>query len=276
MAYIPVEGHSNTKTARPAGRRKTRNVFVFDYDDTLAWTQCYYTRSKARLTSYIIDKFFPECPDALEITAEFKKNDGANVKKYGLSTKRFPTSWLETYEHFCKEYGHTPSKWEEYRIKRMANSSFNIRKGLVNGAEETLGYIASGGDRLILLTKGDPALQKKKLEKNHLERWFGKKDTHVVEIEKADAFKEIMEECEREYGKDGFNAYSVGNSYKSDIQPAIDAGMKGILIPFDTWALDKGQADEEEQKRKDVEDRKLLVLDSLTALQKHYVFRSLP
>jgi len=246
-------------------------VFVFDYDDTLAWNQCYYTRAKARMANYIIEKFFPQCPESPEVMTEFKKRDIENTKKYGLSTKRFPTSWLETYEHLCHEYKRTPSKWEEYRIKRMANSFLKVKKGLVEGAEETLDYLASNGDRLVLVTKGDQKLQQKKIAKNRLKRWFVENDDlKIVDIDKTDAFRKIMEEAEAEYGKDGFKAYSVGNSYKSDIMPAIEAGMKGILIPFETWTLDEEKKTEEEQKHQNIESGKLMVLDSLPKLVEHY------
>ena len=260
----------NTKMSTIGKGGTAKKLFVFDYDDTLAWNSCYYTRSKTRIVNYMVEKFFPRCPDNLDIMKDFEKRDLANTKNYGLTTKRFTTSWLETYEHFCKEYGRTPSRSEEYRIRRMADSTFKIKKGLVEGAEETLGYLASNGDRLILLTKGDEKLQAKKIRKNSLGRWFEKDDTQIVEMSKSDAFKKIMEEAEAEYGKEGFRAYSVGNSYKSDIKPAIEAGMNGILIPFETWALEEEKKKEEAQKREDIESGKLLVLDSLPELVEHY------
>jgi len=252
------------------GSGSGKKVFVFDYDDTLAWNECYYTRAETRLVNYMVEQFFPKCPKVFDIVQVFEKKDLANVKKYGLSTKRFPTSWLETYDHFCKEYGHQSSDWEKDEVESLAKTAFHIRPGLVQGAEEALTYLASTGDRLVLLTKGDSELQQKKLSLNSMSRWFKESDTRIVDLYKGDAFRKIMEESEAEFGKDGFTAYSVGNSYKSDITPAIDAGMKGIYVPFDTWYFDRKRRGDKTQKQKDTESGKLVVLDSIGGIKTNY------
>ena len=254
-----------------SGKKQKQKLFVFDYDDTLAWNECYYSRAETRLVNYIVEQFFPKCPKVADIVQEFEKRDLTNVKKYGLSTKRFPTSWIETYEHFCKKYGRTSSEWEKDEVENLARTAFHVRPGLVDGAEEVLDYMTEQGDRLVLLTKGDQKLQNKKLRMNRLERWFAESDTYIANIDKSGVFREIMENAEREFGNDGFAAYSVGNSYKSDIQPAIAAGMKGVYVPFDTWYFERDNgSNENAQKQNDLDSGRMQELDTIRELKDNY------
>ena len=57
----------------------------------------------------------------------------------------------------------------------------------------------------------------------------------------------------------------VGNSPKSDINPALAAGLNAALVPHDqTWIL------EHEEIATPPDDRKLLMLERFADLQKYF------
>ncbi len=150
-------------------------------------------------------------------------------KPYGYGMERFPMSLVETYKWLC---GHGFGKMVARRIKLIGMEAFDPlgykQQGLVKGAEETLDFIKKHGDIQVLLTKGEPLVQDYKIVALELERWFGE-EIHIINSKSKETFEEYQ-------GRFGFNAiYSVGNSYGSDIQPALDAGVKGIFIPYYTW-----------------------------------------
>ena len=57
----------------------------------------------------------------------------------------------------------------------------------------------------------------------------------------------------------------VGNSPKSDINPALAAGLNAVFVPHDnTWVL------EHEEVAQAVPPRKLMVVDSFAGLKDHF------
>jgi putative hydrolase of the HAD superfamily len=83
------------------------------------------------------------------------------------------------------------------------------------------------------VTKGDPVEQRDKLSRSGLEPHFA-----AVEVlaEKNDAAYRLVAqhyECERD------RTWMIGNSPKSDINPALAVGFHAVFIPHDfTWVLE--------------------------------------
>ena len=102
------------------------------------------------------------------------------------------------------------------------------KQGLVKGAAETLDFINTKGDIQILITKGEPLVQKSKIVHLDLARWFGN-EIYVVEAKTKEIFEEYLSRFPH------CPLFSIGNSYNSDIVPALEAGVKAIYIPYYTW-----------------------------------------
>lgn len=124
------------------------------------------------------------------------------------------------------------------------------QQGLVKGAAETLTHINNQGDKNILLTKGERLVQEYKIVALELERWFGE-DVHIVDAKTKQTFLQYQERFPAS------TIYSVGNSYRSDIVPALEAGVRTIFIPYYTWLGEEHPASIDTQKVhiiKDVEE----------------------
>lgn len=100
--------------------------------------------------------------------------------------------------------------------------------GLIPGATSVLEHLSSRGDRLYMMTLNivlDERKKWKKLDRLGLRRWFDETNTMMVRRKTPEMFREIC------LGMDPSRCYMVGNSFKNDIAPALEAGIKGIYIP---------------------------------------------
>jgi putative hydrolase of the HAD superfamily len=99
--------------------------------------------------------------------------------------------------------------------------------------EETLACLASRHD-LTLFTKGHPEEQKLKVDRSGLGRYFA--HTAIVKEKDAEAYRRIVGERRLEPAE----TWMIGNSPKSDINPALEAGLGAVLVPHArTWVLER-------------------------------------
>jgi putative hydrolase of the HAD superfamily len=121
---------------------------------------------------------------------------------------------------------------------------------------ETVTYLAGRHD-LMLLTKGHPEEQRLKIERSGLEALFTA--TTVVHEKDEDTYRAIV----RERHLDPVRTWMIGNSPRSDINPALAAGLNAVFVPHQhTWRLEK-----EEIVRA---DGRLLNLENFGELRRHF------
>jgi putative hydrolase of the HAD superfamily len=103
---------------------------------------------------------------------------------------------------------------------------------LIDGVASTLADLA-GRHFLALFTKGHPEEQRMKVDRSGLGPHFG--HTIVVKEKDAGAYLRLIQE-------NGFapeDTWMIGNSPKSDINPALEAGLGAVLVPHaHTWVLE--------------------------------------
>ena len=91
----------------------------------------------------------------------------------------------------------------------------------------------AGRHRVVLLTKGDADDQLGKVARSGLRRHLHQVDV-VPEKDEA-AYRDVL----RRHGADPARTWMVGNSPKSDILPALAAGLGAVFVPHPaTWALE--------------------------------------
>ena len=107
---------------------------------------------------------------------------------------------------------------------------------LFEGIEETLAALA-GRARLVLVTKGDLFHQEAKLAASGLGDHFS--GIEIVSDKQAATFARIFERYEVQPNE----ALMAGDSMRSDILPAIEAGAWAAFIPQPLgWSHEQGQA----------------------------------
>jgi putative hydrolase of the HAD superfamily len=104
---------------------------------------------------------------------------------------------------------------------------------LLDGVAETLPRLG-GRCRLLLLTKGDCEVQQRKLARSGLASFF--EGVHVVAEKDAGVLRQLV----ADYGLQPEQVWMVGNSPRSDINPALAAGINAVWIPHaNTWSLEQ-------------------------------------
>jgi putative hydrolase of the HAD superfamily len=203
---------------------------VFDADDTLWSTEELYDRAREDARRLVgVTGLDEDEWERLE-----RSIDVENVERFGHSPDRFPTSCVQAYEAVCRAAGRVPNAEVSAAVTAAARSAFEQEAPLRPHARETLTELRSQGLRLALLTKGDPALQRRRIEQSGLAPLFDV--VEVVEQKTPESIRSVLERL----GVDAASAISVGNSVRSDVLPSLEAGVRPVWIDAHVWEYERG------------------------------------
>ena len=196
----------------------------FDADDTLWQNESFFRLTQDRFTDLLADYAAPDHLHDRLLAAERR-----NLGHYGFGVKGFTLSMIETAIEVTE--GRVPASVIA-EIMAAGREMLEHPIELLPHAAEAVAALACD-HRVLLVTKGDLLDQERKLAQSGLGDLF-----HAVEIvsnKTAPIFARHGDGAER--------ALMVGNSLKSDVVPAIEAGGWGVHIPHGlTWALEHAEA----------------------------------
>lgn len=202
---------------------------VFDGDDTLWSTEPLY--DEARETARAVVTANGENGEEWEELQ--RRIDVENVAKLGYSPERFPTSCVQAYERLCVVHGLVPDSAVASSIRQAAQAVFDRDPELVSGAREALASLRALGVRLALLTKGDPSVQRRRVDRSGLEPSFDL--VRIVSDKSPDDIRAVVSELQVPPER----AWMVGNSIRSDVLPALEAGIRAIWIRAHVWEYER-------------------------------------
>lgn len=211
-------------------------TLIIDADDTLWENNIYYEEA--------IDRFL-DITTLRRLSRDMARQrlmevERRNIHLYGYGSLSFRHSLRETLESLTG----TPAETEELQtLEELTNGIANMAIRFLPGVKPTLVRLRERF-RLILFTKGDPAEQQRKIDRSGVTSLFD----HIELTTEKDlgAYTRLL----RRYRLDPSKTWMVGNSPRSDINPALQAGMNAILIPHPrTWTL------EHDEVRQDGGDR---------------------
>lgn len=203
-------------------------IIAFDADDTLWSNEPFFQEAERQYTELLKDY----AVSAEEISAELFRTEMDNLNILGYGAKAFTISMLETALRISRN---TVSADVSGRIIKLGKSLLQIPVVPLTGVKETLECLRERpGYRLIVATKGDLLDQKNKLRRSGLDIYF---DHVEVMPDKTEAdYLRLLDILQ--VTPDRF--VMVGNSLKSDIQPVLAIGGKGVYIPFEVmWQHEK-------------------------------------
>ena len=196
----------------------------FDADDTL-----WHTERVFRLTEERFAALLGGHVDAAGLSERLLETEKRNLQFYGFGRKGFTLSMIETAIEVTD--GQVPTSVLRTLIELGRDMTAHPIE-ILPGVRETLEQIAAR-HRIILITKGDLLDQEQKLARSGLGELF-----QAVEIV-SDKNPLTYQRLFARHGDGAERAMMVGNSLKSDVVPAIEAGGWGIYIPHPlTWALE--------------------------------------
>jgi putative hydrolase of the HAD superfamily len=215
---------ANRPPAQPL-RRTANQTLLIDADDTLWENNIYFERAITSFISYLDHRVHtPE-----EVRSHLNSVEHATVLSHGYGLKSFRRSLITCFEQLTD----APLTDEKHRrIESFAQSIADQEIELLPNVASTLADLATR-HRLILVTKGNPEEQTGKLSRSGLASHF-----YAVEVlleKHHDAYVSLASN----HGCEAANTWMIGNSPRSDINPALSAGLNAIFIPHDfTWVLE--------------------------------------
>ena len=196
----------------------------FDADDTLWQNEAYFRLTQDRFADLLRDHSAPDHLQERLLAAE-RRNIGA----YGFGVKGFTLSMIETAIEVTE--GRVPASVIS-ELLGAGRAMLDHPVELLPHAREAVASLALS-HRIVLITKGDLLHQERKLAQSGLGDLF-----HAVEIV-SDKTAQIYASIFARHGTGPEQALMVGNSLKSDVVPALQAGGFGVYVPHGlTWALE--------------------------------------
>ena len=203
-----------------------RQWVLIDADDTLWENNIYFERAFDEFVQLLDHpRLSPaqvrEVLDSIEI---------ANIRVNGYGVQNFGRNMQQCFRLLAER----PYTDEDTRaVMQVANRIAEQPMKIFDGVEETLAYLAER-HHVTLCSKGHPEEQNRKIDRSGLRRHFD--GCHVVREKDVATYRGLVERTGREPQK----TWMVGNSPRSDINPALAAGLGAVLVPSpNTWSLEQ-------------------------------------
>ena len=198
---------------------------LIDADDTLWENSVYFEEAIAEFTDFLAHTALTP----REVRQVLDEIELSNIANQGYGSRSFARNLRRCFEHlverhYCDE--------DLDRVTAMGEAILHRPIEVIEGVVETLCYL-SNRHHLTLFTKGHSEEQLLKFNRSALgDHFHGVK---VVREKHAGAYREIVEA----EAMDPSRTWMIGNSPKSDIHPALEAGLGAVLVPHErTWSLE--------------------------------------
>ena len=228
-----------------------RQTLLIDADDTLWENNVYFERAIANFISFLNHhEYTPE--QVREVLNDVERE---SIVSHGYGLHSFAHALAQTFERLAVE-PLTPALHET--IAGFAHTIAEQPIEACPGVAETLPYLAER-HRLILMTKGAVAEQSGKVERSGLRQHFA-----AIEIV-AEKDVAIYQSVAQKHRLHKSKTWMIGNSPKSDINPALAAGFNAVFVPHgNTWILEHDEVAAAQPPSR------LLVVESFGHLREHF------
>jgi putative hydrolase of the HAD superfamily len=229
----------------------SRQTLLIDADDTLWENNIYFERAIARFISFLNHhEFSPE-----QVRAVLNDVERECIVTHGYGLHSFAHALVKTFERLSPQPV-TPELHAQ--IVGFTHAITDHAIEFLPDVIETLQYLKDR-HRLILVTKGAVAEQSGKVERSGVKKYFA--EVEIVAEKNTASYQRVVEQ----FKLDRDVTWMIGNSPKSDINPALAAGLHAVFVPHgDTWIL------EHEELNPAPPQQKLLIVGSFAELREHF------
>ena len=204
-------------------------VVAFDADDTLWDCQSWFDEVERKCCELL-----KPWATAREVSEGLFATERKNLSLTGYGTKAFTLSLIENAVRVSREQlsGDIVMKLIELGRELLLFPTTPLPE-----VQETLERLSQSRHyQLVVFTKGELLDQENKLKRSGLEQYFSHMETVSNKTE-----KEYRQMCEN-LAVAPEQTLMVGNSFRSDIAPALAAGAYTVHIPFHVvWELEKSE-----------------------------------
>jgi putative hydrolase of the HAD superfamily len=211
----------------------------FDGDDTLWHNESIFSITQDKFRAMLGETV------AADIDRRLLDTERGNLGLFGYGIKGFILSMIETAIEVTQ--GRVPASV----IAEILDAGREMLSHPIEAlphARETVEKLA-GAFRLVLITKGDLFDQERKLAGSGLGDLFDA--VEIVSDKNAATYSRLF----NRHGDGPAKSMMVGNSLKSDVVPAIEAGGWGVHVPHElTWVLEHVEAPVTESRFRQISD----------------------
>jgi putative hydrolase of the HAD superfamily len=226
-------------------------TLLIDADDTLWENNIYFERAIVRFISFLNHhEYSPE-----QVREILNAVERENIVTHGYGLHSFAHALVTCFERLSADPV-TPELHD--RIHSFAHTIADHPVEILPEVPATLEYLASR-HHLIMMTKGAFAEQSGKVERSGLKDYFA-----AVEIvpEKDEA---VYRSVVAKYELSNDSTWMIGNSPKSDINPALSAGLNAVFVPHgNTWIL------EHDEVAEPTPPSRLITVERFASLRDHF------
>lgn len=202
---------------------RDNQTLIFDADDTLWECNKYFEQAIHRFIDFLHAEHLTR-EGIRDVLDTFERTNG-----YGA--RAFARSMVETYRELATE--NNPA--DEAMIERLGLGILEETMETIPGVPETLTALKPN-HTLLLFTKGDEEEQQLKISRSPLADEFA---AHIICADKTpQTYRDIVESLRLE----PMDTWMIGNSLRSDIQPALAAGINAVYISNPhTWHMEQAE-----------------------------------
>ncbi len=229
-----------------------RQHLIFDADDTLWENNIHFERAIEDFLDFLAHSTMSR----EQVRAAIDEIEFANLRTHGYGSAAFTRNLKQAYEHLAER------QIDDDDLNMVMTFGERILSQpiqLIDGVEETLTLLAERHD-LTLMTKGHAEEQQMKIDRSGLNGYF--RHAEIVPEKNPAAYRAVVARLELVPKR----TWMIGNSPKSDINPALAVGLNAVFIPHEvTWRL------EHEDVNGDAGPGRLLVLERFGELNRHFL-----
>ncbi|HMF75209.1 MAG TPA: HAD family hydrolase [Bryobacteraceae bacterium] len=204
---------------------------IFDADDTLWENNIYFEEAFEQFCDFLAHSAMSR----EQVRTVLDEIEIVNAKVHGYGSVNFARNLAQCFQHLAER---DISPADIAAVKEFAHAILEKPMELIAGVEETVAALSQRHD-LTIFTKGDLDEQRLKIDRSGLARYF----QHAAVVKEKDqaAYRQLAEAR-------GFHperTWMIGNSPKSDINPALAAGLNAVFVPHPrTWSLEHEEVPE--------------------------------
>jgi len=210
---------------------RSRQFLIFDADDTLWENNIYFEEAFERFYDYLSHSSMSQ----VEVRAVLDEIEMANAKIHGYGSKNYARNLAVCYQHLSER---RIAEADLQAVQEFAHEILEKPIELIDGVEETVARL-SERHSLTIFTKGDQEEQKLKIDRSGIGRYF--EHAAIVKEKNQAAYVDLAEQRQFDHAQ----TWMIGNSPKSDINPALAAGLNAVFVPHPrTWSLEHAEVPE--------------------------------
>ncbi|UQZ37131.1 HAD family hydrolase [Paenibacillus sp. PK3_47] len=198
---------------------------IFDLDDTLVHCNKYFDLILGQYFELMNDWFSGDGILTSEVRSKQVEIDVETVSTSGLASENFPKSLIATYRYFSARLGRPADPVQEQQLMKLGLSVYDQEIEAYPGMVETLDMLKQDGHDLYLYTGGDDTIQQRKIEQMKLDLYFDDR-IFIRQHKNVESLENILST----HHFDRSRTWMIGNSLRTDVLPALTAGINTIYL----------------------------------------------